>query len=148
MNCSPVKVVGTSTSFTGPRIFEANIFGQGTCNTVEGVDVVYPNPGPSVEFGGAFKGGNTGPPTVLANCAFDQNVNLSTNGGGPVSAGNSTAGTPAAPPPQGSSVAGPAPTVVAGNSAPSPVVASNAASAPVATPAADTTAIPAANPTG
>jgi hypothetical protein len=81
MNCSPVTIKGTSTSFTGPRIFEANIFGAGTCNTVEGVDIVYPNPGASVAFGGAFVGGNTGPPTVLANCNFDQNVNLTTNGG-------------------------------------------------------------------
>ena len=89
MNCSPVKVIGTSSSFTGPRHLRANIFGQGTCNTVEGVDVVYPNPGKSVFFGGAFKGGNTGPATTLANCNFDQNVNLSTNGG-TVSAGSAS----------------------------------------------------------
>src|SRR5579859_5892732 len=90
MNCAPVVVVGTAgSSFTGPRIFEANIFGQGTCNTVEGVDVVYPNPGKSVHFGGAFVGGNTGPATTLANCPFDQNVDLTTTGSGAsASAGN------------------------------------------------------------
>src|ERR1700753_4251279 len=86
MNCAPVTVVGqTGSTFTGPRIFEANIFGQGKCNTVEGVDVVYPNPGSSIQFGGSFKGGNTGPAPTLANCDFDQNVNLTTNGNGAVS---------------------------------------------------------------
>src|SRR5579859_4848152 len=97
MNCAPVVVVGTAgSSFTGPRIFEANIFGQGTCNTVEGVDVVYPNPGSSVQFGGKFVGGNTGPATTLANCPFDQNVMLTTTGGSGVSAsagkGNNSGG--------------------------------------------------------
>lgn len=94
MNCAPVVVVGTAgSSFTGPRIFEANIFGQGTCNTVEGVDVVYPNPGSSVHFGGAFVGGNTGPATELANCNFDQNVMLTTTGGSAsASSGQSTDG--------------------------------------------------------
>ena len=81
MNCAPVKVVGTSTSFTGPRMFEANIFG-GTCITVEGFDVVYPNPGKSVHFGGAFVGGNTGPPTVLSPCSFDENQNLTVTSSG------------------------------------------------------------------
>ena len=94
MNCAPVVVVGTAgSSFTGPRIFEANIFGQGKCITVEGVDVVYPNPGTSVHFGGAFAGGNTGPATVLANCDFDQNVMLTTTGGSAsASAGQATGG--------------------------------------------------------
>jgi len=94
MNCAPVIVQGTANStFTGPRIFEANIFGQGTCNTVEGVDVVYPNPGTSIHFGGAFVGGNTGPETVLANCNFDQNVMLTTTGGSAsAAAGKATTG--------------------------------------------------------
>ena len=94
MNCAPVVVVGTAgSSFTGPRIFEANIFGQGKCKTVEGVDVVYPNPGSSVHFGGSFAGGNTGPATELANCDFDQNVMLTTTGGSAsASAGKSTGG--------------------------------------------------------
>ena len=82
MNCAPVNVVGKAgSSFTGPRMFEANIFG-GTCVTVEGIDVVYPNPGKSVTFGGSFKGGNTGPPTELSPCNFDQTENLTTTGSG------------------------------------------------------------------
>ena len=88
MNCAPVKVVGTSSSFTGPRMFEANIFG-GTCITVEGFDVVYPNPGKSVQFGGKFVGGNTGPPTVLSPCNFDENENLTVTGSGTTNAGGS-----------------------------------------------------------
>lgn len=88
MNCAPVTVVGQAgSSFTGPRMHEANIFG-GTCITPENIDVVYPNPGPSVQFGGKYVGGNTGPPTVLTpSCAFDQNVNLTTTGGGAVTGG-------------------------------------------------------------
>ena len=145
MNCSPVTVVGTSTAFTGPRIFEANIFGQGTCNTVEGVDVVYPNPGPSVALGGAFKNGNTGPPTVLANCPFDQNVNLSTNGGGPVSAGNSTANVPVAPT---IVAAGSAPSATAAVQVPAPATGIPSVQTSVATPDAPsdpTTSDPAAS---
>src|SRR5271169_1344413 len=86
MNCAPVTVVGKAgSSFTGPRMFEACIF-SGKCVTVEGVDVVYPNPGSSIQFGGAFKGGNTGPPTELTGCPIDQNQNLTTTGSGSSSA--------------------------------------------------------------
>jgi hypothetical protein len=59
---------------------EANIFGAGTCNTVEGFDTVYPNPGKSVLIGGAFKTSGLGPVTNLANCPFDENVDLTTTG--------------------------------------------------------------------
>ena len=88
MNCAPVTVEGKSTSFTGPRMHEANIFG-GTCTTVEGADVVYPNPGKSVQFGGAFVGGNTGPPTVLSLCNFDETENITVTGSGTTVSGNS-----------------------------------------------------------
>ena len=92
MNCAPVTVKGTSTSFTGPRMYEANIFGD-TCITVEGTDVVYPNPGKSVQFGGAFVDGKTGPPTVLSPCNFDETQNITVSGGGttiPGSAGGNS----------------------------------------------------------
>ena len=101
MNCAPVTVVGKgSTSFTGPRMYEANIFGGGQCITPGEVDVVYPNPGSSVEFGGKFVNGNTPGVTDISPCSFDNNVNVTVNGGGsttdpapadpPASANNST----------------------------------------------------------
>jgi hypothetical protein len=101
MNCAPVTVVGKgSTSFTGPRMYEANIFGGGQCITPGEVDVVYANPGASVEFGGKFVNGNTPGVTDISPCSFDNNVNVTVNGGGsttdpapadpPASPGNST----------------------------------------------------------
>jgi hypothetical protein len=157
MNCAPVVVVGTAGStFTAPRIFEANIFGQGKCNTVEGVDVVYPNPGNSVQFGGAFVGGNTGPATVLANCDFDQNVMLTTTGGtASVGKGTSTSNSTAADPvasvassPVASAaadpVADPVPTVVAGTQTTLATVVAAAAATPISSPAA----APVVNETG
>jgi hypothetical protein len=143
MNCAPVVVVGQAgSSFTGPQIFEANIFGQGKCNTVEGVDVVYPNPGPSVQFGGAFVGGNTGPATVLANCDFDQNVMLTTTGGtASASAGKGTnstvdepASSPAAAPAVASVAADSAPSVVVGASTQTTLATVTAAATPVSSP--------------
>src|SRR5204863_8248010 len=97
MNCAPVTVVGTSSSFTGSRMYEANVFG-GPCTTVEGVDVVYPNPGKSVQFGGSFKGGNTGPPTVLSPCNFDETENVTVTGDGLVTTDSGAAAPVVAPP--------------------------------------------------
>jgi len=83
MNCAPVTVVGKgSTSFTGPQMYEANIFGGTQCITPGEVDVVYPNPGPSVEFGGKFVNGNTPGVTDISPCSFDNNVNVTVNGAG------------------------------------------------------------------
>jgi hypothetical protein len=90
MNCAPVTISGsTSTSFTGPRMHEANIFTNPNCNTIPSVDTVYPNPGPFVHFGGKYAGGNTGPPTVLTQCNNNvdelNNENLTVTGDGAAS---------------------------------------------------------------
>jgi hypothetical protein len=91
MNCAPVSVAGKSgSSFTGPKMHEANIFGAGTCNTVEGIDTVYPNPGQFVLIGGAYKTSGLGPVTQLANCPFNENENLTTSGGSVSSSASST----------------------------------------------------------
>ncbi|KAI5476929.1 endoglucanase [Pseudohyphozyma bogoriensis] len=48
MNCAVVDVKGTSTkAFTAPALFRANTLSDGTCITVEGTEVVFPNPGDS-----------------------------------------------------------------------------------------------------
>ena len=68
MNCAVVKISGSSsgTTLNTPMMFEANIF-SGTCQTPEGVDFVYPNPGESVEYGGSYTGTKP-PPTTISGC--------------------------------------------------------------------------------
>lgn len=136
MNCAPVTVVGKgSTSFTGPRMYEANIFGGTQCITPGEVDVVYPNPGGSIQFGGKFVGGNTPGVTDISPCSFDNNVNVTVTGSGtttdssapapapaPASAGNST-----------SSALAPAVTVNAAAADPAPVVSGTSTSTVVVT---------------
>ena len=91
MNCAPVTISGSSSnSFTGPRMHQANVFGPPNCVTVEGVDVVYPNPGKFVLFGGSFKGGNTGPPTVLTPCSFNENEDITVTGDGSITTSSNT----------------------------------------------------------
>lgn len=73
-NCIAVNLVSSSTApIKLPRMFQANIFGAGTCNTVEGDEVAFPNPGNSVEYGG--KWGSTKPGQIalqLTNCGGDK----------------------------------------------------------------------------
>ncbi|KDE09641.1 hypothetical protein MVLG_00047 [Microbotryum lychnidis-dioicae p1A1 Lamole] len=83
MNCAIVDIQGPNqqTSYTGPTPFRANTFADGTCITTEGQEVVFPNPGKSVQYLGTST--KSTPATVLNNCAFDQNntvVIVSSNG--------------------------------------------------------------------
>ncbi|GAA6064109.1 hypothetical protein JCM10212_002486 [Sporobolomyces blumeae] len=80
-NCAIVNIEGSSsTSYTGPVLYRANIFGDGTCNTVEGVDPVFPNPGSSVAYGGSVS--SSSKVTQLDNCDLDQSgsVTISPSG--------------------------------------------------------------------
>ena len=57
MNCAVVDVAGFQTvPVSVPKMFEANVFGPGTCNTVEGTEVVFDAPGDSVEYAGSYIG--------------------------------------------------------------------------------------------
>ncbi|KAI9833348.1 MAG: hypothetical protein M1819_003743 [Sarea resinae] len=56
MNCAQVDVIGgedaSADEFDAlPEIFVANLGGINNCTTVEGQQVVYPDPGPEVEYG-------------------------------------------------------------------------------------------------
>lgn len=75
MNCAVVKITGSSsgTTLSTPMMFEANIF-SGTCQTPEGVDFVYPNPGDSVEYGGSYAAGSKPPPTTISGCPSVDNA--------------------------------------------------------------------------
>lgn len=44
MNCAAVNIDSSGGGITVPQMFVANIFGSGTCNTVEGQDVDFANP--------------------------------------------------------------------------------------------------------
>ena len=55
MNCARVTIKGTSaspSSWIKPGLYLANIYGEGTCNTVEGRNYVFPYPGDAVTYGG------------------------------------------------------------------------------------------------
>ena len=55
MNCAMVTIAGGASphALSGPEVFKANI-GNG-CTTAAGTDVVFPNPGPNIQYGvGAF----------------------------------------------------------------------------------------------
>jgi hypothetical protein len=89
MNCAYLKVVGTTTLYTGPRMFVAN---TGQCTTSEGIELVFPNRGNNVQYGGSYAGmtnvastpdcatGNNGDVTVYA--AGNTNNGSSAAGGG------------------------------------------------------------------
>ncbi|ORY80245.1 hypothetical protein BCR35DRAFT_304434 [Leucosporidium creatinivorum] len=81
MNCAIVDISGSdATSYTGPSLFRANTFADGSCITTEGEEIVYPNPGPSVQYLGASTSSSA--QTVLDNCDYDEDsdVTITSNG--------------------------------------------------------------------
>lgn len=84
-NCAVIDVTGSSSSsFTGPVPFRVNTFPDGTCINTEGQDMVYPNPGPSVQYFGSETASSAH--TVIENCNFDEDadVTISPSGSPPV----------------------------------------------------------------
>jgi len=87
MNCASVTIGGggarsramAKRALSGPEVFKANI-GNG-CTTAAGTDVVFPNPGPNIQYGG--NAGARAPPS--GSC---QEQNLSTAGGSGTSGGS------------------------------------------------------------
>ena len=81
MNCAYLKVVGSPSSYTAPKMFVAN---TGQCTTTEGVELAFPNPGANVEYGGGYAGQINVPAT--SDCAsvnnFDVTIVGSTSTGG------------------------------------------------------------------
>src|SRR5271155_3745370 len=86
-NCAYLKVVGTASSFTGPGMFVAN---TGQCTTTEGVEIAYPNPGNSVEYGGGYAGETNVPSTSDCANIAGNNLEVTVSGtGGSLSGSNS-----------------------------------------------------------
>ncbi|GAA5906901.1 hypothetical protein JCM5296_005562 [Sporobolomyces johnsonii] len=91
MNCAIVDIDGSSdTSFTGPGLYRANTLPDGTCITVQNVDVVFPNPGPSVAYGNNYT--SSSPVTTLNPCSYneDTTVTISTSGSSSSSASSNS----------------------------------------------------------
>ncbi|BGP28353.1 hypothetical protein JCM10296v2_000085 [Rhodotorula toruloides] len=76
MDCAIVDISGSSSSksFTGPGLYRANTLPDGTCITIEGDDVVFPNPGPSVEYGGKMS--KSSAVTKLSPCSYDEDTTV------------------------------------------------------------------------
>jgi len=52
MNCAKINVTGNGSGLDGPDLFVANLASVNSFKTQLGSDVIFPNPGQSVEFGG------------------------------------------------------------------------------------------------
>lgn len=46
-----VSISGTAKQFVGPQIFRANTFGDDVCETIEGDEIHFPEPGDQVFYG-------------------------------------------------------------------------------------------------
>ncbi|GAA5958886.1 hypothetical protein JCM21900_002268 [Sporobolomyces salmonicolor] len=131
MNCAIVDIDGSSdTSFTGPGLYRANTLPDGTCITVQNIDVVFPNPGPSVAYGNNYT--SSSPVTTLNPCSYneDTTVTISTTGSSSASSSSnstSVAASSSSPssPASSSTTAG---TQVQSTSAPSVLVSGTSAS--------------------
>jgi len=94
MNCASVTIGGggaksramAKRAFSGPEVFKANI-GNG-CTTAAGTDVVFPNPGPNIEYGG--NAGARAPPG--GSCGSGQTPSTGGNSGGSGSSSGSGTG--------------------------------------------------------
>src|ERR1700731_3552217 len=72
MNCAYLKVVGgASTSYTAPKMFVAN---TGQCTTSEGIELVFPNRGNNLQYGGSYIGMTNVASTP--DCAAGNNVDV------------------------------------------------------------------------
>ncbi|KAK9894041.1 lytic polysaccharide monooxygenase [Cystobasidium minutum MCA 4210] len=73
MNCAAINIESSSTSpVTLPAIFRANSFGP-SCRTVEQDELVFPNPGSSVVYGGMWTGKKPGKSDLkVEGCSSDQ----------------------------------------------------------------------------
>jgi hypothetical protein len=82
-NCAVITVTNGGSGLTGPAPFVANV-GVNDCHTIENVDVVFPNPGPNVVYGGKYASSKPTAPAGFTGSNCDGN-------GGSASAGNEAA---------------------------------------------------------
>ena len=82
MNCAKVTITSGGSGFSGPEVFVANLPAVNNVKTVLGMDVIYPDPGNSVEFGGD---GKTAPPVGVVAVAGSGSGSGAGAGGSPTS---------------------------------------------------------------
>ncbi|GAA5843692.1 hypothetical protein JCM11251_003465 [Rhodosporidiobolus azoricus] len=88
MNCAIVDIEGgSSKSYTGPGLYRANSFADGTCIIPEGTEVVFPNPGPSPAYGSSIT--SSTPATTLSDCPYDEDTTVTISPSGSSSSGSS-----------------------------------------------------------
>lgn len=92
MNCAKVTITNGGSGFTGPDVFVANLAAVNSAKTVLGSDVIYPDPGSSVEFGGD---GKTAPPVGVAAVAVPASGSGAGSGAGAGSGSGSGSGSAA-----------------------------------------------------
>lgn len=96
MNCAVVTVTGGGSGLTGPAPFVANA-GTNDCSTIEGVDVVFPDPGPSIAYGGSYASSRpTAPAGITGSCASGGGSGSGSGGGAASSATSAAVSTEAA----------------------------------------------------
>ncbi len=92
-NCAVVTITGGGAGLEGPTPFVANA-GVNECHTLEGIDVVFPEPGSSVQYGGAYTSSKPTAPAGFtgSNCVGPNAKSGASNGGAaaPTSAANAT----------------------------------------------------------
>jgi hypothetical protein len=88
-NCAVITVTNGGSGLTGPAPFVANV-GVNDCHTIEGIDVVFPNPGPNVKYGGKYASSKPTAPAGFTGSNCDGH-------GGSASAGNSSSASASAP---------------------------------------------------
>ncbi|GAA5909329.1 hypothetical protein JCM6882_000953 [Rhodosporidiobolus microsporus] len=89
MNCAIVDIEGgSSKSYSGPGLYRANTFADGTCIIPEGTEVLYPNPGPSPAYGSTLTSSSA--VTSLDNCPYDEDTTVTVSPSGSSSSGGSS----------------------------------------------------------
>ncbi|GAA5984442.1 hypothetical protein JCM11641_000139 [Rhodosporidiobolus odoratus] len=89
-NAAVVTVSGKADSFTGPSAFRSNTFGDGKCENPEGTDVVFPNPGDQVFYGGNYAGST--PSASKIDCDWNNDEQVTVTGSGGSDASDSSGG--------------------------------------------------------
>lgn len=144
-NCAVVTITNGGSGLSPsvyPTPFVANA-GVNDCTTIEGQDVVFPEPGPNVRYGGSYAGGAPAPGTgiVGTNCYGPGESGGSTGSG----SGSGSAVSSGAPAASGSASSGPAPSSPAASvGAPVP----SASSPPLVDPSAVPSAWAVGSPSG
>jgi len=141
-NCAVVTVTNGGSGLTGPAPFVANV-GVNDCHTIEGVDVVFPNPGPNVAYGGKYASSKPTAPAGFTGSNCDGNGGSASAGNGKADASavasSSSSAPVAAAAASGSSTKSSSPAAASGSASASAVAASPTVANNIQVPASSST---------